>query len=292
MKTLHWVLLLTGMQLLICCGKKDGTVADIAYPVPSPDSIPLVFLPGIVSIDGSDFTAAFSPEGDTFYFTRSKNDKNAIMETTRKDGSWTLPSKSLPFDTLHSNADPFVTADGSIYFISSRPRNDSDTTADYDIYRMRRDGDTWTTPEYLDGINTDSAEYYVSVAASGNIYFASNRDGDFDLFVSEYKDGKFIEPRNLGKAVNSPHGEYDPFIAPDESFLLFNSDRPGGYGEADLYIARNKDGAWHVPVNMGSRINTSAYDYCPNMSPDGKYLFYSSDDDVKWVNSSILLSYP
>ncbi|MBA4056197.1 MAG: Xaa-Pro aminopeptidase, partial [Marivirga sp.] len=63
----------------------------------------------------------------------------------------------------------------------------------------------------------------MSVAASGNIYFASYRDGNLDLFMSEFKDGKFSTPVNLGGMINSSAGEHDPFIAPDESFLIFNS---------------------------------------------------------------------
>lgn len=106
-----------------------------------------------------------------------------------------------------------------------------------------------------------------------------------------YKDGKFSRPTNLGAVINSSSGEHDPFIAPDESFLIYNSDRPGGYGEADLYISCKKDGVWQSPVNMGSTINTSSYEYCSNMTQDGKFFFYSSEQQVKWVNSSVLSQY-
>lgn len=140
-------------------------------------------------------------------------------------------------------------------------------------------------------MNSDSTEYYVSVAASGNIYFASYREGQLDLFVSKKKNGGYETPVNLGPVVNSPGNEHDPLIAPDESFLIFNSDRPGGFGEADLYISRSKDGKWQTPVNMGRGINTGTYEYCPYLTPDGKYLFYSSESEVKWISSSILKNF-
>ncbi|MBA4053092.1 MAG: hypothetical protein C0490_00105 [Marivirga sp.] len=292
MKRLNFLLpLFVGFLLLAGCAKKDKVISSIRYPLPTPDSIPLVFLPGIVSIDGLDFNAAFSRDGNTFYFSRSKNGKYVILESNRDGDNWTLPRQALPFDTLYSNADPFITADSSIYFISTRPRDATDTTDDFDIYRIRREDKKWTTPEYLDGVNSDSTEYYVSVATSGNIYFASYRDGNLDLFMSEFKNGKFSTPTNMGSIVNSSSGEHDPFIAPDESFLVFNSDKPGGYGEADLYISRKKDGVWQKPVNMGNTINTAAYEYCSNMSPDGKFFFYSSEYQVKWVDSSVLSKY-
>lgn len=280
--------LLIGLLLLAGCAKKVETISTILYPAPTPDSIPRVFLPGIVSIDGLDFNATFALDGNTFYFARSKNGKYVILESNRDGDNWSTPRKSLLFDTLYSNADPFITADSSIYFISNRPSHIADTTDDFDIYRIRREDRKWTTPEYLTGVNSDSTEYYVSVAASGNIYFASYRDGNLDLFMSEYKDGKFYSPTNLGTVINSNSSEHDPFISPDESFLIYNSDRAGGYGEADLYISRKKDGVWQSPVNMGPTINTSSYEYCSNMSPDGKFFFYSSEEQVKWVSSSVL----
>jgi hypothetical protein len=49
----------------------------------------------------------------------------------------------------------------------------------------------------------------------------------------------------LGPSVNSEYNEADPFVAPDESYLIFQSKRPGGFGNNDLYISfRNKGGQW------------------------------------------------
>ncbi|MBA4056196.1 MAG: hypothetical protein C0490_15885 [Marivirga sp.] len=151
MKTLNFLLpSLVGLLLLSACAKKDQTITSIRYPQPTPDSIPLVFLPGIVSNDGLDFNATFALDGNTFYFSRSKNGKYVILETNRDGDNWTSPRKSLPFDTLYSNADPFITADSSIYFISTRPKDSADTTDDFDIYRIRREDkngpprNTWT----------------------------------------------------------------------------------------------------------------------------------------------------
>jgi len=244
-----------------------------------------------VSKEGLDFNAAFSRDGKTFYFCRSIKGKYIIMESVFDGTNWSVPQSSLLFDTVYSNADPFFTPDGTIYFISSRPKNSSDTTDDFDIYRMRQEQGHWSGPEYLPEVNSDSTEYYVSLSASGNMYFASDRETNLDIFVSEFKNGNFTVPVNLGSVVNSDAGEHDPFIAPDESFLIFNSDRPGGYGEADLYISRRDGDEWQAPKNMGRPINTATYEYCSNMSPDGKFFFYSSEFDVKWIDATALERY-
>ena len=255
------------------------------YPVPGPDTIAQVFLPGIVSIDTLDFNAAFSPDGKTFYFSRSHNRKYLILESKYNGEAWTAPVPSPLFDTSYSNADPFFSQEGDLYFISNRPKDPTDTTDDYDIYRLPKNGQS---PERLDKINSDSTEYYVSLSNNGNIYFASYRDGNLDLYMSRKTDGQYEKPVNLGPTINSPADEHDPLIAPDESWLVFTSGRPGGLGEADLYIAFKKDGQWQLPRNMGERINTKTYEYCPNLSPDGKYFFFSSESDVKWISSKIL----
>jgi len=255
------------------------------YPVPGPDTIAQVFLPGIVSIDTLDFNAAFSPDGKTFYFSRSHNRKYLILESKYNGEAWTSPVPSPLFDTSYSNADPFFSQEGDLYFISNRPKDPTDTTDDYDIYRLPKNGQS---PERLDKINSDSTEYYVSLSNNGNIYFASYRDGNLDLYMSRKTAGQYEKPVNLGPTINSPADEHDPLIAPDESWLVFTSGRPGGLGEADLYIAFKKDGQWQLPRNMGERINTKTYEYCPNLSPDGKYFFFSSESDVKWISSKIL----
>lgn len=93
--------------------------------------------------------------------------------------------------------------------------------------------------------------------------------------------GKYSPPENIGNhenAINTDYHEVDPFIAPDESYLIFTSNRPGGFGDADLYICyRKPDGAWTKAINMGPSINTEAVEFCPSVTPDGKYLFFSSN---------------
>ena len=266
--------------------RKD--ISSIAYPEPAPDSTAKIFLPGIVSKDGLDFNASFSPDGKSFYFSRSHNGKYLIYESRFNGNQWQEATISHLFDTLYSNTDPFVAPDNALYFISNRPKDKTDTTKDYDIYRMVKQADGYAAPEYLTGVNSDSTEYYVSVASSGNIYFSSYRHANLDLYMSKKVANGYEEPVNLGSVINSVFDEHDPLIAPDESFLVYTSTRADGFGEADLYISHKKNGQWDNPKNMGININTKAYEYCPYLSPDGKYFFYSSEFEVKWISSEIL----
>lgn len=288
----HLLLIATALTILQCT-RDGGQQATIAYPAPRPDSIALPFLPGIVSSDSLDFNSAFSPDGKSFYFSRSGKGKWMIYVTELQAGSWTKP-RLAPFnEPNYSQADPFITSDGALYYISNRPKASGDTVSDYDIWRIRP-GDTWTKPENVEAVNSDSTEYYVSLAANGNLYFASNRQGTLgshDIYVSRYVNGNFTNPENLGPAINSGQMEHDPMIAPDERYLIFTSvDRKDSKGSGDLYYAlRNEDGTWAPAKNMGTRFNTDSYEYCSYLTPDGRYLFYSSDYDVKWISTKYLL---
>ena len=142
-------------------------------------------------------------------------------------------------------------------------------------------------------VNSAVDEYYVSLTKDGTIYFASNRAGglgSFDIYRSRLADGHYIKPENLGASINTKYLEHDPFIAPDESYLLFTSvDRPGGFGTGDLYIStRKKDGTWTKSKNLGKAFNTNGYDFCPIVSPDGKYFFFTRKGDIYWVSTKAI----
>jgi hypothetical protein len=96
----------------------------------------------------------------------------------------------------------------------------------------------------------------------------------------------------MGEAVNSEAdewGEYGGFVDADESVLIFSSNRPGGFGEYDLYVSfRGRDGRWTRAANLGPRINDAGLQMWPVLSPDGKYLFYVHGPVVYWVDAGVL----
>lgn len=79
--------------------------------------------------------------------------------------------------------------------------------------------------------------------------------------------------------INSNWTEKMPAVSPDGKFLIFSSDRPGGYGEHDLWVSyRNlSTGVWSSPINLGSEINSKASEILPYIHPDGEQLYFSSN---------------
>lgn len=291
------ILALTGLlhscifSLYTYAQPKGKTTTHIPYPKPFPDSTALTFLPGLVSKDSLDFNASFSPDGKSFYFSRSKNRQSKIYVSHHNGVSWTEPVlASFTGGAQYAEADPAFGPDGKLYFISNRPKNHLDSLSDYDIwFVIPLTNGGWSAPENLTSINSDSSEFYISFSANGNLYFASSRKGGFgeeDIYVSKWKNGQYTQPENLGPAINSTKSEYDPGILASGDLIIFtSSNREDSFGGADLYCSRlNDNKQWLQAVNLGKSFNTKTREFCPYFSPDLNYFFFSSEGDVKWID--------
>ncbi len=268
-----------------------------------PDSTPGIFALGIVCTGRYVLNACFSPDLKEFYYsTLDAVGRYTILQMREIEGQWTRP-QIAPFSGTYSEADPCLSPDGTrLYFPSNRSLiKEGETVAAYNIWFVERKGSGWSRPQPLGpSINQDeSLDIYPSVTQSGSLYFSSNRPGgrgDSDIYRAQWQDGHFTEPENLGKTINTKDREFDAFIAPDESYLVFASRRSEGYGNADLYISfRDDQGRWTPAVNMGKSINSSESEFTPVVTPDGKFFFFTStrlgQGDIYWVDSSVLLAY-
>ena len=255
-----------------------------------------VFSPGLVSLDDRhEFGSVFSPDGSEFYWAYVEKGKNTIMGMRYENGSWTAPDTVLT-DQYHGFNDPFLSNDGNrLYYISNYRTEEDTVRSDIDIWYSERmaDGKSWSAPINAGpNINSVKNEYYISFNQEGTMYFATNfyneRSGNFDIYKSEYRNGKFQKAEKLGPAVNTGAYEADVFIAPDESYIIFAAGRRSNIGQGDLYISFKVNGEWTKSKNMGPAVNTEGHELCPYVTPDGKYLMYTSKQDIVWVDASII----
>lgn len=242
---------------------------------------PALFAEGVISAGEFDTHPALSPDGREIYFVRStpQFEDWKIFVSRYRGGKWQAPAMA-PFSGHYRDADPYITPDGKrFYFISDRPVAGEDKK-DMDIWVMERNGDAWGEPRRLSApINSDEDEWYPHVAESGTIYFGSGRAGGYgqtDLYRARVSASGFAAPENLGATVNTAEDEYEPWIAPDESYLIFNAYRKAGFGGGDLYISFAKDGAWTAAKNLGPVINTKGLEISAMVSPNGRYFFFAS----------------
>ena len=271
------------LEILIATTGTQGSTAASTYQSTQPIRTPVIFGEGVISTGDFESHPAFTPDGRTLYFLKSTPTFSfwTIVVSRFVDGRWTTPEVA-PFSGRYSDADPFITADGKkLYFISNRPAPGK-TTRDLDIWVMDKTENGWSEPRNLGKpVNSDANEWYPTLASDGSLYFGSGRAGGrgaTDIYRSQFTGGVYGEPENLGNAINTEFDEYEPLIAPDQSYLIFMAaGRPDGNSQSgDLFLSYRKNGTWTKAINMGNEINSPRNEYSPTLSPDGKYFFFAS----------------
>ncbi len=244
---------------------------------------------GVIDTDADEYGPTLSADGTSMIFTRriDRRGREILMSSTFAGGRWSSPSQ-LPFADS-SAKEPALSPDGRwLFFASTRewpgkaplpaaPKGGA-AQSRHDIWMVERTKTGWGTPLPVPGgVNSDAYENYPSITSNGTLYWAGYRDGgrgQNDLWRATKKGNTWGPAENIG-ALNTTGTDADPFIAPDESYLIFSSDRPGGAGQGDLYISLHTDNRWTEPVSLGAVINSSDYEYTPWITRDGQWLYFS-----------------
>jgi CubicO group peptidase (beta-lactamase class C family) len=242
-----------------------------------PGSVPELFAPSLINTDFREAEAAFSPDLKEFYFRRrgGENKKNTLVVIQFKDNQWTesvVPPRA---------GEPFISTDGKKLYLGNKYRDRSNTG--------------WSEVKSLGAPIEDVPIMRLTASSEGTYYFDEATEIG-NIRCARLIAGKREKPRSLNKEINSGKWTAHPFIAPDESYLIWDSERENGYGDSDLYISfRQDDGGWGAAINLGDQINSKFDDAYGSMSPDGKYFFfhrsYGGDTgDIYWVDAQIIES--
>ncbi len=253
-----------------------------------PGNIPSIFAPGIVSLTGRNETViTFSPDGKTIFFSIGNWPNRQIMIIEYKNGAWTSPTVA-PFSATRSADEPSFSLDGNrVYYYAYNAPN---SVGGSDICFSEKHDTLWSSPVNLGSpLNSSSDEYHPCAVADSSLYFISSSG---KVCRSQYTNGVYESRVTLPTIINDglPASYLDPYVAPDESYLIFNSRRSGGYGGYDLYVSyKITGGSWTNPINLGKTINTSADDMDGDITPDGKYMtFTRNGSDIYWVSARII----
>ena len=265
-----------------------------------PGTKPEKFAPGVVSkSDRHEFGSVFSSKGDECFIGVDRGTHNEVLYSKLTNGVWAEP-KVLLTRSRYGYHDPMLTADDQrLYVISNQNMDDALPTEHSDIWYLERTADGWGSPiQHGSNINSDFNEYYISFADNGDMYFSSNKDsrpdnrGNYDIYRSAYSNGSFKAAEKLGSGINTGAYEADVCVSPDGSYLIFCGTHNDGLGRGDLYISfKKKNGEWGESINMGRPVNDEGHQLCPFITRDGKYLFYTSKQDIYWVSTAILDQY-
>jgi hypothetical protein len=246
-----------------------------------PGSTPEPFAPGIVSTKGWEYGLVFTPDMKEAYFLRENDEteKHEFVVFQNKNNQWheTVISPRV--------GQPVIAPDGKTLHLGKR--------------YMERIENGWSEIKSLGSPFEDIHIMRLTASSQGTYVFdeAGMPDGDGIIRYSRLVDGKREEPKPFSKEINTGTWNAHPFIAPDESYIIWDGQRESGFGDSDIYISfRQKDGTWGAAINMGDKINTNAWEAGASVTPDGKYLFFNrnigSDNyenvDILWVDAEFI----
>jgi hypothetical protein len=257
-----------------------------------PGDLAIVFAPGIISLPNRRETKiVFSQNGMECLIGIGLNGIFKILHSYHYSGSWSEPVPAS-FITTNFPIEPFFTPDSLYIFFTSYA----------DIYKCTKVNQVWSAPVKLSSpVNSNYEEYHPTVTFDGTLYFCSARENSgLDIYRSRCENGNYNTVEKLPSVINrhnsSQNGAWDPFIAPNESYIIFTTTRSDGYGQEDQYISFNRNGVWTNPKNLGSLINTNLIEYGSYVSPDSKYYFFSRPAgwgpnvpaDIYWVSANFI----
>lgn len=307
-------LLLLGLLALGCSAPPgeegvDGSRSPRSQDPPAgltpADLTPVVFAPGLVSMEGDQANALVYPGGREIYFWDVENRGGTVVATiyvTREsEGVWSTPEVA-PFSGTYMDGYIALHPDGSrLYFQSNRPIDSAESAFEYNLWYVQREGDGWSEARPMGRpINGSNHTGGASVTRDGTLYFTlmDLSSGGSEIYRSRWVDGAYQEPERLPDEVNAWFQTCDSYVAPDESYLVFvafptvgHTNNPGG-----LYISfRDPEGRWTPARELGPAFDQGDQPGSVIISPDGQHVFFSRENpegqtgrDVYWVSTKAL----
>lgn len=183
--------------------------------------------------------------------------------------------------TQHSEIRLTISPDGdtAMWFSRDRPGG----AGGYDIWLSRRTKQGWSPAEPAP-FNTPAREFDPAFTSDGRaIYFCSDRAGGMggdDVYRVARTENGFGEPENLGPSVNSSGNEFAPMLSRDRRTLLFSSDRPGGSGGHDLYVARVWTSNFAHAQRVEGQLNSAADEFDATFLSDDSTILFARTPDL------------
>jgi Tol biopolymer transport system component len=253
---------------------------------------PQPFTPGAVSDSANELSPAFAPDGKTVWFTISDGNSSRIVISELEHGEWTAPVTAA-FSGQWSDLEAAMAPDGSyLIFASNRPAPGGTAPLDGNysgkvqpghggnLWRVDRHGEQWGTPVRLpDVINASTSVFSPAIAKDGSLYFmkASPETGRFQLYRAQFASGQYQAAERVSFS-DEQWSNVDPAVAPDESFIVFSSNRPPTVTkDIDLFIAFRTKNGWDTPVSLGSSVNSPSREIEARLGADHHTLYFSSN---------------
>jgi ankyrin repeat protein len=250
----------------------------------TPGMIPELFAPVVLNSEvGYHSSIIFSPDLTEAYWSDMARENN-LYYSRIVNGTWSAPA--VLYMGLKMGAhDARLSPDGKrLFFLSFEPDKPGGSEQERIWYSERVPGG-WSDARLIDkSVYNHPTHWTFSVASNGNLYFTSEKMNYEGVCLSSYDGKNYQTPEKLFEG-SMPH------IAPDESYIVYviKSEKT----KTDLFIRFKKsDGTWTDAIDMGLKVNSTAHDLAPYISPDGKYMFFVSQRErmngMMWMDARII----
>lgn len=253
-------------------------------------------MPRYLQSRNSDYGAIVSPDGKHLYYTSlspARTEKENIWRSERLATGWGRAYEVTELNTDKNEAIGSFSKDGRIAYLSGNYKRGQ---IDGDIYQSVWTGNRWGSPQAVEAVNSPEVEAHPYVFNDELMFFTSSREGGYggtDIWVSEFKNGTWNEPINLGPNVNSPGNEQTPFLSYDGRTLFFASNHHPGFGGYDLFkVVRIGSGLqnWSIPENLGLPINSIRNDRAFFHIPASNEAMFSTDREADGFEKLAILN--
>ncbi|MBV6647232.1 MAG: hypothetical protein KI790_17370 [Cyclobacteriaceae bacterium] len=274
-----------------------------------PSDTPKIFAPKEVNTDSIELNVVFNTSFTEMFFSRIVDRSFVIHHSELIDGSWSpiqlieMYPDSIPISVA---CDPTITQDGNtMYFLGVDPENYSNSITPAELYRIppdiyvskKLDGKWQYASKVESPVSTEHFESYPIAVGDKSLYFQSNRPngaGGRDTYRAQYlSDGRFETPISI--SLNSEKNAASTYVNPDEDYLIASSSQ-------GFQVSFKENGKWQVPIPVEMDYDKDWRYYCPYMSPDEKYFFFSrrysdpskrgwagvSKGEVYWVSADVI----
>ncbi len=283
MKMITLLIMLSLAGLLVI----DNTRANDEFPTltgpymgqKTPGLVAEPFAPGIISREGWELEGSFAPGMKEFYYTTNDGEgtRPMVLGFRQENNVW---RKYIEFPRKGEVA---ISPDGMRMHMAKGYKD--------------RVGDGWSKRKSLGPMfdRDDWGIMRLSASSKGTYVFDDYKSKDV-IRISRIEGSERQAPVKLGPEINSGEWTAHPFIAPDESYLIWDSEREDGFGDSDLYISfKQANGSWGPAINMGEQVNSPGWDAYASVTPDGKFILFNrgidnenKNVDIYWVDAGII----
>jgi hypothetical protein len=265
-----------------------------------PGITPEIFAPGIVSTEDRVYAnVTFAPDFSEACWTPNSGDTlkwhSGLIISRYVGGEWTKPNEVRFLDAGYSHRSPFYSLDGKRLYFQGFLRSNQGWDQHEKFYFVEKSPVAWSEPQLLDTIfNKYAVHWQFSLDKHNNLYFGGDLRGGANsggIYFSEFHDGRYLEPQLIFSNEQYGDAVFGPAISPNDDYIIFARVHPRGSTNPhifSIYISfRKGEAAWSEPQQLGKKFDLDSNQ--PRISPDGKYIFFVSNDGVAyWVDAGII----